>query len=354
MCIVCLKLTAAVPLIFCLALPALAETPALGRGLNLGNYFEGEKTASAPLNEGSWNGGLKAGPDDFARIRAAGFDTVRIPVRWSAQAADEPPFTIAPVFLDRVRQVVGEALDAGLVVVLNVHHFNELFDASSKMPWPTARAKLVAMWDQIARAFPVSEYPADHLVFEFLNEPNGRLDPQKWNTLVADLAHLLWVDRAAEQEGRTAMVGTTGWGGVDGITSLVLPITCTPQNTIITVHCYDPFHFTHQAAEWAPGSAAWVGTRWTSSADETRELKARFDKVDQWNKKRGFRIFLGEFGAYGKAARLEDRALWGRAMAREAEVRGWSWAWWEYDQGFGLYDPRAGVWREPLLKALIP
>jgi endoglucanase len=341
-------------LLVSLSVPVMADMPVLGRGLNLGNYFEGEKTASAPLNEGSWNGGRTAGHSDFARMRAAGFNTVRIPVRWSAQAGDEPPFTIAPVFLDRMHQVVRDALDAGLIVVLNVHHFNELFDAGSKMPWETARAKLLALWDQIDKAFPVSEYPADKVVFEFLNEPNGRLDSQKWNALVSDLAHLLWVEHAAEQEGRVAMVGTTNWGGIDGITTLVLPGLCTPQNTIVTVHCYDPFHFTHQAAEWVSGSSAWVGTRWTGSDSEIRELKSRFDKVDSWNKTRGLRIFLGEFGVYSKASKPEDRVLWANAMAREAEARGWGLAWWEYNQGFGLFNPVSGAWRTSLLKALVP
>jgi endoglucanase len=62
----------------------------LGRGINLGNALE------AP-HEGDWGVTLKA--DYFSKIKAAGFQNVRIPVRWSAHAAREAPFTIEPKFL---------------------------------------------------------------------------------------------------------------------------------------------------------------------------------------------------------------------------------------------------------------
>ena len=40
------------------------------------------------------------------------------------------------------------------------------------------------------------------------------------------------------------------------------------------------------------------------------------------------------------------------ALAREAEARGFSWAYWEFGAGFGVYDREKKEWREPLLKAL--
>ena len=46
----------------------------VGTCINMGNMLEPEK-------EGAWGGALIV-PEDFSRIKAAGFDTVRIPVRW--------------------------------------------------------------------------------------------------------------------------------------------------------------------------------------------------------------------------------------------------------------------------------
>jgi endoglucanase len=38
---------------------------------------------------------------------------------------------------------------------------------------------------------------------------------------------------------------------------------------------------------------------------------------------------------------------------REAEKRGFSWAYWEFGSGFGAYDREKKEWRQPLLKALM-
>jgi endoglucanase len=62
---------------------------------------------------------------------------------------------------------------------------------------------------------------------------------------------------------------------------------------------------------------------------------------------------MGEFGAYSKAPH-DSRIRWTDFVAREAERHGFAWAYWEFASGFGVYDPNAGLWREDLLKALIP
>ncbi|RYY33102.1 MAG: glycoside hydrolase family 5 protein, partial [Sphingomonadales bacterium] len=50
----------------------------------MGNHLE------AP-NEGDWGRAIVDG--DFAIIKAAGFDTIRLPVRWSAHALAGAPYT---------------------------------------------------------------------------------------------------------------------------------------------------------------------------------------------------------------------------------------------------------------------
>ncbi len=47
-------------------------------------------------------------------------------MRWNAHAATTAPYTITPDFFKRIDQVVDQALSRGLVVVLNIHHYEEM------------------------------------------------------------------------------------------------------------------------------------------------------------------------------------------------------------------------------------
>ena len=64
-------------------------------------------------------------------------------------------------------------------------------------------------------------------------------------------------------------------------------------------------------------------------------------------------LTLGEFGAYDKAE-MPSRVRYVGFVAREAEKRGWSWAYWQFDNDFILYDVPAKHWIEPIRDALIP
>lgn len=57
--------------------PQFEATPTFNRGVNMGNMLE------AP-NEGDW--GLFVKEEYFDTIKEAGFDFVRLPVRWSTHA----------------------------------------------------------------------------------------------------------------------------------------------------------------------------------------------------------------------------------------------------------------------------
>src|SRR3546814_18544255 len=87
-----------------LAVPAAAEEAKglpVGACINMGNSLETMVESQD---------GKRIDAADFARIRAAGFTTVRIPVRWMHRSRETPPPTIAPAFLARVAAVVDHAL----------------------------------------------------------------------------------------------------------------------------------------------------------------------------------------------------------------------------------------------------
>ena len=83
------------------------------------------------------------------------------------------------------------------------------------------------------------------------------------------------------------------------------------------------------------------------------EVRAALDRAADWGRQIRRPLFMGEFGAYSKAA-IDSRALWTAFLAREAEARGISWAYWEFGAGFGAYDRGAKEWVAPIYHALIP
>jgi endoglucanase len=149
---------------------------------------------------------------------------------------------------------------------------------------------------------------------------------------------------------RVVVAGPGHWNNIDSLAWFRVPEE--DRRLIVTFHYYQPFHFTHQKASWVQGSDQWAGTRWEGTAAELAAIQKDFDRAEAWAKKNNRPLYLGEFGAYS-AADMESRARWTQAVAREAEKRGISWAYWEFGSGFGIYDPAKKTWREPLMKALM-
>jgi endoglucanase len=208
---------------------------------------------------------------------------------------------------------------------------------------PDANAdRFVAIWKQIAAHY--KDAPSS-ILFELLNEPNGKLDAPHWNAL---LAKTLAVVRLTNPS-RVVIVGPVAWNGIGVLPKLVLPET--DQDLLVTVHFYNPFHFTHQGASCAEGSNAWLGTTWGTDADK-KAVTDSFDTAATWGADHHRPMYLGEFGAYSKSP-LEGRARWTAFVARTAEAHGMPWTYWEFCSGFGAYDPVARQWRQPLLDALL-
>jgi endoglucanase len=307
-----------------------AANARLGRGINLGNALEAPR-------EGAWGVELKA--EYFAAIKKAGFATVRLPVKWSAHAKADAPYTIEPDFARRVDWAINQALANGLNIIVNVHHYDEM-DIAPDEHLP----RLIGLWRQIAGR--LKDRPAG-VYFELLNEPHGRLTEEIWNMAIPKIL-------AAVRETnptRPVIVGPAQWNAIRASDRLELPTG--DHNLIATVHYYDPFEFTHQGASWVPGSDKWKGRKWTGAPDQKTAIRKQFETAAAWSKAHDRPIFLGEFGALLEADN-ESRARWAGFVAREAERLGFSWAYWEFCSGFGAYDPAAGEWRPALKAALVP
>ena len=309
---------------------AFAANARIGRGINLGNALD------AP-SEGEWGITLEA--DYFERIKEAGFQSVRIPIRWATHTGPAPEFTIDPTFFARVDWAVDQALSRGLVAIINAHHDNDLYADPARH-----EARLLATWNQIASRY---KDRSDRLDFELLNEPHDALTEDAWQVM---FPKLLAIVRESNPD-RPVIIGPGHWNNVDNLKTLKLPEA--DRMLIATFHYYSPFHFTHQSTEWTPGSDAWKGETWNGTDAQKEALRRDFEKAATWSTENRRPLYLGEFGAY-QAAPMESRATWTAAVAREAERLGFSWAYWEFASGFGAYDKDQGLWRAPLKEALIP
>lgn len=119
----------------------------------------------------------------------------------------------------------------------------------------------------------------------------------------------------------------------------------------MTIHYYVPFRFTHQGARWV-GLQDEVGVHWSGTPAERQAVRRDFDAADQWAREQHRPLYLGEFGAY-EAGDMASRALWPDHVAREAERRGWSWSYWQFDSDFIVYDIPGDTWVEPIRRALL-
>lgn len=302
----------------------------IGRGVNLGNALEAPK-------EGQW--GVTLREEYFGLIREAGFDSVRIPVRWSAHAKREPPYTIDSDFMKRVEWAVEQALDRQLVAILDMHHYKEMESR------PRAeKERFLALWKQISEHY--RESPAT-LYFELMNEPCREMTSKLWNDYAVEAIGAI----RKTNPRRAIVVGPVQWNNATRLKGLKLPED--DRNLIVTFHNYRPFKFTHQGAGWVGDqSKKWLGTKWAGTDSQKKEVREYLDIAADWGESRNRPLFMGEFGAYSKAD-MALRARWTEFVRREAEKRGFSWAYWEFCAGFGVYDPDTNRWKHPLRKALL-
>lgn len=315
---------------------AAATATAIGRGVNFGNMLE------APT-EGAW--GLTVTDDFIDKASAAGFTSVRLPVRWSNHASADAPFTIDAAFMMRVESVIDKLLAKGLVVIVNMHHYRQL-DGDRLDPGEFAVAdaavdvRFVMLWEQVATRF---QARGARLVFELYNEPHGRLNGETWNVLAA---RALGVVRKTNPD-RVVVIGPTSWNSASDLQLLKMP---NDANLIATVHNYAPFRFTHQGAEWVSPVLP-VGVTCCSTPQEA-EMTAPLDVAKSWSAAKRYPVFVGEFGAYSKADDA-SRIDFNRKMRQAIEVRGMRWTYWEFAAGFGVYDPVKLGFRQGLLDSLL-
>ncbi|RZJ87939.1 MAG: glycoside hydrolase family 5 protein, partial [Chryseobacterium sp.] len=246
-------------------------------------------------------------------------------------------YTIKPSFFKTLDYIIKQSIDNKLMTIVDFHEHG----AMEKDPLGT-KPMLLAMWQQIAEH--CKNYSND-VVFEIANEPN--MKPELWNSIYLQAYEII----RKSNPNRTLLVGTVYGNQIQFLKDLILPEK--DRNIIVAIHYYSPIQFTHQGAPWSVKNKNLSGITWTKTEDQQKAVQKDFDFAANWAKEQDRPLTLGEFGAYEKAD-MQSRVLWTDYVARQAELRNWSWSYWQFDSDFILYDIDGNKWVEPIKNALIP
>jgi endoglucanase len=307
---------------------AVTQNRRLGRGVNILGYD--------PIWESKAQGRFQA--KYFRLLKEAGFNSVRVNLHAFRHMDGTNGWALRQSWFELLDWAVREARAQDLLVILDLHEFISMGEDPEEN-----KDKFLAFWRQVSAHY---QNASASVLFELLNEPSRKLTPALWNAYLREGLAIV----REKNPTRTVIVGPAFYNSLDHMSELDLP--AKDRNLIVTIHYYEPFAFTHQGAGWTDQKDK-VGVPWLGTKDERNAIKSAFDKAAAWAKQHRLPIFLGEFGAYDKGP-MESRARYIAAVARAAERHGWSWAYWQFDSDFILYDINRDAWVEPILRALIP
>ena len=138
-------------------------------GWNLGNSLDGynEGLANHMDSETCW-GNPRVEKWMIDAVKSAGFNTVRIPVRWYPHVEDQNTMAEIKVeWLNRVKEVIDYCIDNDMYVILNTHHEDWLESHPLESEAETVLMKERNLWTAIATFF--KDYD-ERLIFSGTNE----------------------------------------------------------------------------------------------------------------------------------------------------------------------------------------
>lgn len=309
-------------------LTALEATRLMGNGINLGNTLEacdnnvGIKTNTPLSYETHW-GQPKTTQAMIDGMKAAGFDTIRIPVAWMTNATHlyEGDYTIDADYMDRVEEVVRYARKAGMYVIINDHWdggWYGMFGSESAETRALAMEAYKGMWQQIAERF--RDY-SDYLIFESANEELGGRFDENSPLYCSDsvVTYLTDDERYAltNEINQTFVDVVRATGGNNAARFLLIAgystdidKTCDdrfqmPKDTadsklMVSVHYYDPWSY-------CGASSAVSATKWGKVSDY-EYMDQQLAKMTKFTEA-GYGVVIGEYGALPCSDGLKDNTL---------------------------------------------
>lgn len=339
---------------------ALAQLPTTTYGWNLGNTME------PPNGPGTWNNPLPT-QQLINAVRAAGFNTIRIPCAWASNA--DTKNNISPTYMAQIKQIVDWSRAAGLTVIINNHWDNGWFENDSFRRYSSSKnAKLQALWTQVANTF--KNYDSG-VLFAVANEPN--CDTQA-KTMVLMQYYQNWVYTIRNTGGNNL----TRWLVVQGPNTNIdstynwfnAPMDPTPGRMVVEVHYYDPYNYCFMAADesWGYMAYFWGQPYHTtvpnllirnSQWGEEAHLATQFQKMQAKFTSQGIPVIVGEFWTQKRnpathpdmgtgteyQRHLASRTFWHKSITDAAKQYGLKPIFWDNGDvaGGALFDRWTGA-----------
>jgi len=283
----------------------------MGLGWNLGNTLE------AICGENAWGGG-RTSQQLIDSVKAAGFNTVRLPVSWFCHS-DTAASVIDKNWIARVKEVVDYCIKDDMYVILNMHWDKGwLENRVNKANQDIVNKRQHLYWTQIANYF--KDYD-EHLLFAGANEPNAH-DSTTMSVLLT--YHQTFIDAVRATGGnnssRTLIVQGPSTD-IDNTYKLMntMPVDKIVQRLMAEIHYYTPFQFCLLDKDadwgkmfyyWGKGNHSSTDTDRNATWGEESDVDKNFGKMKALFIDKGIPVIIGEFGAgKRKLSKPSDQAL---------------------------------------------
>lgn len=289
------------------SLTAIEVTELMGNGINLGNTMEAYGrndlgTDAEPTQYETYWGQPVTTQEMLDGMKAAGFDTLRLPVAWTNMMAFESgDYTINSAYLDRVEEIVGYARNADMYVIINDHWDGSwwgMFGSATEETRAQAMELYKSMWTQIAERF--KDY-SDYVIFESANEElgfrlndtdiakdSGTLSDDECYTVTNEI-NQAFVDtvRAVGGNNEQRFLLIAGFGTDIANTcndKYKMPTDSAKDKLLVSVHYYDPSGYCINTS-----IATWGNKQEYQTMNETLEKMTKFTE-------QGYGVVIGEYG----------------------------------------------------------
>lgn len=323
----------------------------MGFGWNLGDTLDvcnADRDGDGRLDESSdivdetlW-GNPRATQELFNQLKSDGIRSVRIPVTWRDHMGAAPDYTVDEEWMNRVQEVVNYARNAGMYVIINIHHDGGgdpdfgawICHASSN--YDTFIQKYKALWSQIAERF--KDY-SDYLIFESMNEVgfddlynSNKIDAYNLlNKINQEFVNLIRASGGNNDKRHLLIAGY--WTDIAKTCSSYYKMPNDPENRcILSVHYYTPWQFctTNIQSTWG-------------TAYEVNQMKSLIKKLDTTFVSKGTPVIIGEYAASGSD--LNSCVLFIKTL--NELCHGYGIATFLWDNG-GQVDRNTYKWRTPV------
>ena len=340
-------------------------------GWNLGNQFE----CSAPGQDGETmaigmpDNSLKAETawgnpvvtkKVIKAVKDAGFNAIRIPVRWQCHITNPMAMSIDKAWIARVKEVVGWCLANDLKVIINVHHDKWLEGRPTYQYKDENNQKLALLWMNIASELASYDY---RVAFAGTNEVHIKDNwgkPEAENLAVQNSYNQTFVDVVRATGGNNAKrhlivqtyVCNPDFGLYNG--DFVVPSDPTGADYLsVEFHYYTPWDYAGECKYYFWGTP--YKDKGEASPQDEKNMTEFFDRVvDTWASK-GLGIVIGEWGVtdHTKGGQTdlqhENATYYCKFLVSEARKRGFSTFVWDNNafgngqEKFGIFDRERGM-----------